>query len=269
MAEQFSVSGPMIVAASVDGSDVAGIAALLIRFSDAVDQRRPADIAELFSPEGCFSPASRAFAAARPYWRFIRRGLRMSAAAPAIYGRIFSFAPSVRSRHGSRSCSQTMHSSRQSRKSLCRCESATSWAYVKAMTPVTGVSLNICINAFSQRACRLPAAQPKRPGAEVMSQLSLENAARIVDAALEHAQTLKLKPLTVAVLDAGGHLVAFKRQDRSGILRPDIAQGKAWGALGMGIGGRALAERAKEAPAFFVLWPAPPGGASSQLPAAF
>jgi uncharacterized protein GlcG (DUF336 family) len=57
-----------------------------------------------------------------------------------------------------------------------------------------------------------------------MSSLSLDTAARIVDAALEHARTLKLKPLTVAVLDAGGHLVAFKRQDRSGILRPDIAQ---------------------------------------------
>jgi len=78
-----------------------------------------------------------------------------------------------------------------------------------------------------------------------MSTLTLESAARIVDGALEHAKTLKLKPLTVAVLDAGGHLVAFKRQDRSGILRPDIAQGKAWGALGMGMGGRALAERAQ------------------------
>jgi uncharacterized protein GlcG (DUF336 family) len=85
-----------------------------------------------------------------------------------------------------------------------------------------------------------------------MSNLSLESASRIVDAALEHARELKLKPLTVAVLDAGGHLTAFKREDRSGILRPDIAQGKAWGALGMGIGGRALAERAEKAPAFFV-----------------
>jgi uncharacterized protein GlcG (DUF336 family) len=93
-----------------------------------------------------------------------------------------------------------------------------------------------------------------------MSSLSLDTAARIVDTALEHARTLKLKPLTVAVLDAGGHLVAFKRQDRSGILRPDIAQGKAWGALGMGIGGRALAERAQQAPAFFVALASASGG---------
>jgi uncharacterized protein GlcG (DUF336 family) len=85
-----------------------------------------------------------------------------------------------------------------------------------------------------------------------MNDLTLEKASRIVDAALEHGAGLGLNPLTVAVLDAGGHLVAFKRQDRTGILRPQIAQGKAWGALGMGLGGRALAQRAEMAPAFFV-----------------
>jgi uncharacterized protein GlcG (DUF336 family) len=85
-----------------------------------------------------------------------------------------------------------------------------------------------------------------------MISLSLHQAEGIVDAGLDRARELGLKPLTIAVLDAGGHLVAFKRQDRSGILRPDIAQGKAWGALGMGLGGRALAQRAEMAPAFFI-----------------
>jgi uncharacterized protein GlcG (DUF336 family) len=84
-----------------------------------------------------------------------------------------------------------------------------------------------------------------------MTALSLEQASRIVDGALKRAAELKLKPMTVAVLDCGGHLVAFKRQDRSGILRPDIAYGKAWGALGMGAGGRSLAQRALAAPAFY------------------
>jgi uncharacterized protein GlcG (DUF336 family) len=84
-----------------------------------------------------------------------------------------------------------------------------------------------------------------------MTSLSLHQAERVVDAGLNRARELGLKALTIAVLDAGGHLVAFKRQDRSGILRPDIAQGKAWGALGMGLGGRALAHRAEAAPAFF------------------
>jgi len=84
-----------------------------------------------------------------------------------------------------------------------------------------------------------------------MTTLSLVAASRIVDGALKCAEELALKPMTVAVLDCGGHLVAFKRQDRSGILRPDIAVGKAWGTLGMGAGGRSLAQRAAAAPAFY------------------
>ncbi|MDR5646945.1 GlcG/HbpS family heme-binding protein, partial [Burkholderia cenocepacia] len=81
--------------------------------------------------------------------------------------------------------------------------------------------------------------------------LSLEQASTIVDAALAKARELGCKPLTVTVLDAGGHLVAAKREDNSGILRPQISYAKAWGALGMGAGSRGLAERAAAAPAFF------------------
>src|SRR5690606_21037376 len=58
-------------------------------------------------------------------------------------------------------------------------------------------------------------------------------------------------PLTVAVLDAGGHVVVLKRDDRSSIMRPELATGKAWGALGMGFGGRELARRAQKMPQFF------------------
>jgi uncharacterized protein GlcG (DUF336 family) len=83
-----------------------------------------------------------------------------------------------------------------------------------------------------------------------MSNVSLAQAAVITDKALEHARSLKLKPLTVAVLDAGGHLVALKREDKSSLLRPQIAQGKAWGVLGMGFGGREFARRAAAAPTF-------------------
>jgi uncharacterized protein GlcG (DUF336 family) len=82
--------------------------------------------------------------------------------------------------------------------------------------------------------------------------LNLLSASTIVDAALSAARSGGLKPLTVAVLDAGGHLVAFKREDDSGILRPQIAIGKAWGALGMGAGTRHLAERAASHPSFLV-----------------
>ena len=80
--------------------------------------------------------------------------------------------------------------------------------------------------------------------------IQLVHAAMIVDKALAHGRGMGLPPLTVAVLDAAGCLVAFKREDGSSLLRPEIAQAKAWGTLGMGIGGRALAQRASVAPAF-------------------
>src|SRR5215475_6572359 len=84
-----------------------------------------------------------------------------------------------------------------------------------------------------------------------MSVLSLAQASTIVDVALKKGRDTNCAPLTVAALDAGGHLVAFKREDKSGILRFDIAYGKAWGALGMGFGSRELAERAGKNPLFF------------------
>jgi uncharacterized protein GlcG (DUF336 family) len=81
--------------------------------------------------------------------------------------------------------------------------------------------------------------------------VNLAQASTIVDVALRTAREMSLVPMTVAVLDAGGHLVAFKREDKSGILRYDIAYGKAWGALGMGFGSRTLFERASSTPQFF------------------
>ena len=84
-----------------------------------------------------------------------------------------------------------------------------------------------------------------------MTRLTLELALRVLDGALARASELACAPLTVVVLDAGGHEVAVQRQDRSGILRVDIARAKAWGALGMGYASREIAERAQKAPAFF------------------
>src|SRR5256885_17119890 len=80
--------------------------------------------------------------------------------------------------------------------------------------------------------------------------LTLAQAATIVDKALEHGRGAKFKPLAVAVLDAGGHLTAFKREDGASILRPQIAQGKAWGTLGMGFGGREFARRVQSGSTF-------------------
>ncbi len=86
-----------------------------------------------------------------------------------------------------------------------------------------------------------------------MQSLTLAQASTIVDVAIKTARDQKFQPLSVAVLDPGGHLVAFKREDKSGILRFDIAFGKAWGALGMGMGSRTLAERAANTPQFFTM----------------
>jgi uncharacterized protein GlcG (DUF336 family) len=77
-----------------------------------------------------------------------------------------------------------------------------------------------------------------------MPALTIAHASTIIDVALQKGRDMKFAPLAVAVLDAGGNLVAFKRDDRAGILRFDIAFGKAWGALGMGFGSRTLFERA-------------------------
>src|ERR1700730_4206641 len=96
--------------------------------------------------------------------------------------------------------------------------------------------------------------------------LTLEQASVVVDKALEKGRELGFKPLTVAVLDAGGQLKALKREDGSSLLRPEIAGGKAWGALGMGFGGREFARRAATNPAFIQALSAASGGGGHPAP---
>ena len=84
-----------------------------------------------------------------------------------------------------------------------------------------------------------------------MTEMTLAAADRIATVTLEAGRARKAHPLTIAVLDAGGHVVVVKRDDGCGILRFEIAYGKAWGALGMGLPTRVLAGRAEENPRFF------------------
>ena len=84
----------------------------------------------------------------------------------------------------------------------------------------------------------------------VRTSLGLEAAEDILDAAIAARRKEGLLPLAVAVLDAGGNLVAFRREDGCGVLRFDIAFGKAWAALGMGMSTRLIRDRLKERPAF-------------------
>ena len=81
--------------------------------------------------------------------------------------------------------------------------------------------------------------------------LSLLQASRIVDAALAEGERRGFHPLCVAVLDAGGHVLALKRDHRASVYRPQIATAKASSCIGMGFGGRELVRRAQAMPAFF------------------
>ncbi len=90
--------------------------------------------------------------------------------------------------------------------------------------------------------------------------LTLAQASSIVDATLKKARELKQMSQTVVVLDGGGHLVCAKREDGSGILRFEIAVGKAYGALGMGWGSRTMMERAAQNPNFLTAIVAASGG---------
>ncbi len=80
--------------------------------------------------------------------------------------------------------------------------------------------------------------------------LRLEQASVIIDEALRLARQHDMLALTVVVLDAGGHQIALKREDGSGIIRVQIAIAKAYGALGMGVSSRVMGERLAERPVF-------------------
>ena len=84
------------------------------------------------------------------------------------------------------------------------------------------------------------------------AELSLDEARSIIAGAFARAAELGLNPLAVVVLDAGGHIRAIERQDGASIHRPEIAMGKAYGALAMGLGSRSLADRVKERGAVFL-----------------
>ena len=83
-----------------------------------------------------------------------------------------------------------------------------------------------------------------------MTQITLAQANQIVDAALKAAREKSFQQLTVVVLDAGGHMVALQREDNSGILRAEVATGKAYAALGMGISSRKIGAANTDRPAF-------------------
>ena len=85
-----------------------------------------------------------------------------------------------------------------------------------------------------------------------MTQLTLAQANQIINAALAHSNAAGYKPMGIVVLDDAGNLKAFAREDGASMFRFDVAQAKAWGAVGMGASSRVLMQRAKDNPNFFV-----------------
>ena len=81
--------------------------------------------------------------------------------------------------------------------------------------------------------------------------ITLDQANKIIVAALQHAAEAGHKPMAVVVLDASGHTKSAQRQDGASMFRIDIATGKAWASIAMGAASRVLTQRAKDLPAFF------------------
>ena len=94
-----------------------------------------------------------------------------------------------------------------------------------------------------------------------MTRINLEQANRVIMEAFKKGAALKLKPLSAVVLDPGGHVIAFQRQDGASTLRFQIAAGKASGALALGVSSRKIGEMAAERPSFVAsLGPIAPHG---------
>lgn len=83
-----------------------------------------------------------------------------------------------------------------------------------------------------------------------MTELTLAKALKIINSALAKGKELGFKPLAVVVLDAGGHVKAFQRQDGASMMRFEIATGKAYGAVALGMGSRWLNAQAETRPHF-------------------
>lgn len=83
-----------------------------------------------------------------------------------------------------------------------------------------------------------------------MTDITLEQAHKIIEAAHAEGNKRGLAPLTIVILDAGGHIKALSRADGASLMRPQIAMAKAWGSIGVGVSSRKLGEMGEERPMF-------------------
>jgi len=81
--------------------------------------------------------------------------------------------------------------------------------------------------------------------------ITLRKARTVIRKTLEKGRELELNPLSVVVLDAGGHVIAFEREDGASPGRFKLAHGKAYGSVMLGIAGTAQMDRAEQQ-AYFI-----------------
>ena len=81
-------------------------------------------------------------------------------------------------------------------------------------------------------------------------QMTLALADKIVSEALATARKKNFMPIVIVALNDGGQIVVLKREDKTSLLRNEIAFAKAWGALGLGCGTRELQRRVMEMPVY-------------------
>jgi len=83
-----------------------------------------------------------------------------------------------------------------------------------------------------------------------MSEITLEQSERIIDAVLARGRELNCRPLAVAVTDPGAHVKAFKKEDDSAMMRFEMAMGKAYAALALRRSSSLVRVRNEEKPQF-------------------
>lgn len=83
-----------------------------------------------------------------------------------------------------------------------------------------------------------------------MSEVTLEQSERIINAVLARARELDCRPMSVAVTDPGARVKAFKKEDGSAMMRFEMALGKAYAALALGRSSSLVRARAEQRPLF-------------------
>jgi uncharacterized protein GlcG (DUF336 family) len=83
-----------------------------------------------------------------------------------------------------------------------------------------------------------------------MQAINLATANKIIEGTIAAARAGEHAPLGIAVLDAGGHIITYSREDGATTLRFDVAKNKAGGALSLGMNSRKFAEMAEARPVF-------------------